>query len=90
MLGDTDLIIDSNDGSYHYNITPAILENVITNAYCGNALYGFTPDNAAELVSYVQRCFHTTKNRTIWISSHIANFPVTPEQIKNYRKEDLY
>jgi len=90
MLGDADLIIDSRDiGSYHHSITPAILDNVITNAYRVNAVYGFSPDNVAELVSYIQRCFHTTKERTMWISTQIANFPVTPEQIKKYWKEDI-
>ena len=90
MLGDTDLVIDSRDiGTYHHTITPAILDTVIINAYRVNAVYGFAPDNVAELVSYIQRCFHTTKDRTIWISTQISNFPVTPEQIKKYWKEDI-
>jgi len=74
MLGDSDLIIDSRDiGSYQHSIIPANLDNVLTNAYRVNAVYGFFPDNIAELVAYFLPCFHATKDRTIWISTQIAN-----------------
>ena len=53
MLGDADLIIDSRDiGTYTHNIAPAILDNVLSNTYRVKAVYGFSPDSVAELVSY--------------------------------------
>jgi len=80
MLCYTDLIIDSRDiGSYHHIITPAVLDNVLTNAYRVYADFGFSVNNVAELLTYVQRCFHTTKDRTIWLSTKFSNSPVTSE-----------
>jgi hypothetical protein len=91
MVGNHDLVIDTSKiGTYSQRIIPANINNIIIDiTYRIDAVYGLNSSGISELVHYVQQCLHTTKERTIWMAGQITNFPVTPEQVKRYWKEDM-
>jgi len=90
MVGNQDLIIDTDKiGSYSHQIINADIDNIIMITYRMDAVYGLNSSDISELVQYVHQCLHTTKQRMMWMASHIANFPITSEQVKRYWKDDL-
>lgn len=95
MLGDKDMTTDLNQiNSHNTSIKLPDISNLIRPPKSStkrnvSKVYGFPNAKVEDLVALMQKTFFCTKEEAIWMASGpIKNFPVTPEQIKKYWKED--